>query len=105
MPVYEYKCSKCGKIFDFKQSMKDASLTKCPESVCEQEVKGEGEVSRIISGNVGLVFKGSGFYVTDYARNGNGKQKAEKTQTNGNTEKKPETKQTKKTQNTAKVKE
>jgi putative FmdB family regulatory protein len=72
MPVYEYKCSKCGKVFEHKQSINDKPLTKCLESVCEEEIKGQGEVSRIISSNVGLVFKGSGFYLTDYARAKNG---------------------------------
>ncbi|MFW5879954.1 MAG: FmdB family zinc ribbon protein [bacterium] len=87
MPVYEYKCSKCGKIFEYKQSMNDPLLTKCPVSICEQEVKGEGKVTRIISKNVGLVFKGSGFYVTDYVKNGDVKHTKEKSNTNGHIDK------------------
>ena len=66
MPIYEYKCEKCGKIFEFQQRMSDSPLIKCPESVCEHEEKGEGDVHRIISKNIGLVFNGSGFYQTDY---------------------------------------
>lgn len=69
MPIYEYKCSKCGKVFEYKQGINDAPLTKCPESICEDDVKCDGDVSRIISKNVGLVFKGSGFYQTDYTKN------------------------------------
>ncbi len=67
MPVYSYKCNTCGKTFDYKQSIKAESLDKCPESVCESEIKGQGEVHRVISKNIGLVFNGSGFYITDYA--------------------------------------
>ena len=56
MPTYEYKCEKCG-VFDYKQSMKDDALATCP--TCGTEVK------RLISRNVGVVYKGSGFYTTD----------------------------------------
>ena len=66
MPVYDYKCKTCGKVIEWKQSINDEPLKKCPESVCECAEKGGGEVARLFSKNVGLVFKGSGFYVTDY---------------------------------------
>lgn len=56
MPTYEYKCPKCGK-FDYYQSIKDDPLASCP--TCGSEVK------RLISGSVNIIFKGSGFYVTD----------------------------------------
>lgn len=56
MPTYEYKCPKCGK-FEFYQSIKDDPLASCP--TCGSEVK------RLISNNVNIIFKGSGFYVTD----------------------------------------
>jgi len=58
MPTYEYRCHKCG-IFEIEQSMNEEPLTNCPE--CGAEVK------RVIS-SAGLVFKGSGFYSTDYKK-------------------------------------
>lgn len=71
MPIYEYQCRKCGKIFDVLQSMSAEPLTHCPEEQCEQEEKAQGEVFRKISGGSGLVFNGSGFYLTDYVKKGN----------------------------------
>lgn len=56
MPIYEYKCEKCGK-FEKMQKVSEASLTECP--TCGSSVQ------RMISKNVGIVFKGSGFYTTD----------------------------------------
>jgi putative FmdB family regulatory protein len=60
MPTYEYVCSKCDSEFEVFQSMKDAPLTKCPE--CGRK----GGVKRKIGGGAGLIFKGTGFYITDY---------------------------------------
>jgi putative FmdB family regulatory protein len=71
MPIYEYQCRKCGKNFDVLQSMSSEPLTLCPEDQCEQEEKSKGEVFRKISGGSGLVFNGSGFYLTDYVKKGN----------------------------------
>lgn len=68
MPVYEYKCRKCGKEFEYSQRITEDALSYCPIDVCEEEIKGFGSVERKISKNVGLVFKGSGFYLTDYAK-------------------------------------
>jgi len=65
MPVYEYLCKKCGKAFEYKQKMSDQALNFCPEDICSEDER--GEVERMISGNVGVLFKGSGFYKTDYA--------------------------------------
>ena len=62
MPTYEYECQKCGHRFEEFQSMKDAPLTKCP--VCK------GKVKRLIGAGAGLIFKGSGFYITDYRSTG-----------------------------------
>lgn len=70
MPTYEYKCKKCGKVFEWEQRITEDALTKCPKEICEAEEKGEGEVFRMISKNVGLIFNGKGFYLTDYARKG-----------------------------------
>jgi putative FmdB family regulatory protein len=69
MPIYTYRCHVCGKEFDFKQSINDEPLKVCPDEICKEHGHAPGEVSRVISKNVGLIFKGSGFYLTDYARN------------------------------------
>ena len=58
MPVYEYRCKECGYEFDKHQSFSEARLTDCPNC----EVKG---ALRKVFGNVGVTFKGSGFYRTD----------------------------------------
>jgi putative FmdB family regulatory protein len=58
MPTYEYVCRKCGHEFDAFQRMSDAPLKRCP--------KCKGAVQRKIGGGAGLLFKGSGFYITDY---------------------------------------
>ena len=60
MPTYEYKCEKCGKVFEEFQSIKAEPLKKCREKGCE------GDVKRLFSGGAGFIFKGSGFYKTDY---------------------------------------
>ena len=66
MPTYEYVCDKCGHRFDQFQSISAQPLTVCPENVCPQKRWGKGKVKRAISGGAGLIFKGSGFYITDY---------------------------------------
>ena len=66
MPTYEYLCEKCGHQFDKFQSMKDSALTICPKDRCGQKKWGKGRVKKLISGGAGLLFKGSGFYITDY---------------------------------------
>jgi len=58
MPTYEYKCQDCGCTFEKFQSMMDKPVRKCP--TCG------GRVQRLISGGGGIIFKGSGFYATDY---------------------------------------
>ncbi len=57
MPLYEYECRNCGIRFERQQRMVDAALTLCPEC-------GEDALFRVIQ-PVGIIFKGSGFYVTD----------------------------------------
>ena len=68
MPTYDYQCKTCGAVFEYFQPMSAASLERCPENLCTQESKGHGEVIRKIGGGAGLIFNGSGFYLTDYAR-------------------------------------
>jgi len=66
MPTYEYQCEKCKKSFEYYQSMKDAPLTTCPKERCRQKTWGKGKVRRLLGKGAGLLFKGSGFYITDY---------------------------------------
>jgi putative FmdB family regulatory protein len=57
MPTYGYECKSCGHNFDVFQSMSDEPVKVCPK--CGREVR------RLINGGTGVIFKGSGFYVTD----------------------------------------
>ncbi len=66
MPTYEYICEKCGHHFDLFQSISAQPLTVCTKELCGQKTWGKGKVKRAISGGAGLIFKGSGFYITDY---------------------------------------
>ncbi len=63
MPTYEYECLNCGTHFEAFQKMSDLPLDTCIEC--------RGSVRRLVSGGSGLIFKGSGFYITDYARGKN----------------------------------
>ncbi len=58
MPIYEYRCTKCGHTFERMQKFSDPPVTKCPEC--------KGKVEKLLS-PPGLLFKGSGWYVTDYS--------------------------------------
>jgi putative FmdB family regulatory protein len=58
MPTYEYECAKCGHAFERFQSMTDAPLKRCP--------KCRGKLRRLLGTGAGILFKGSGFYQTDY---------------------------------------
>ncbi len=66
MPTYEYSCQKCGKQFELFQSMKEKAITTCPKDLCTRKPWAKGKVQRIIGRGAGLIFKGSGFYITDY---------------------------------------
>lgn len=70
MPTYEYECSKCKKSFEVFQSMKDAAFTTCPKDLCRMKKWGKGKVQRCLGTGAGLIFKGSGFYITDYRSEG-----------------------------------
>ena len=60
MPTYDYECLNCGKSFEAFQKMSDAPLKKC--SKCD------GVLRRLIGSGLGVIFKGSGFYETDYKK-------------------------------------
>jgi putative FmdB family regulatory protein len=60
MPTYEYQCTECGHQYEAFQSMVEDPHKECP--VCK------GNVKRLISSGAGLIFKGSGFYITDYKK-------------------------------------
>lgn len=63
MPTYEYKCEACGHGFEQFQSITAAPIKKCPKC-------GKNKVRRLIGTGAGLIFKGSGFYITDYRSEG-----------------------------------
>jgi len=69
MPTYEYSCEKCGDTFEAVQSMRDKPFSECPKELCRQKKWGHGKVKRLIGTGAGLIFKGSGFYITDYRSN------------------------------------
>ena len=66
MPTYEYACQKCGHQFEQFQSMRDEPLKKCPKC-------GKAALKRLVGSGAGLIFKGTGFYITDYKNKGSGK--------------------------------
>jgi putative FmdB family regulatory protein len=70
MPTYEYACEKCGHEFELLQSMSAPPLKICPEDLCGRKKWGRGKVKKKISSGGGLLFKGSGFYITDYRSEG-----------------------------------
>ena len=75
MPTYEYECKSCGHGFEVFQPMSEPPLKDCPE--CGKEVR------RLVFGGTGVIFKGSGFYVTDKSKNdGKTVKKSEKTAKN-----------------------
>jgi len=70
MPTYEYLCEKCGQTFEAFQSMKDEPFKICLKELCKQDLWGQGTVKRLLGTGAGLLFKGSGFYITDYRSSG-----------------------------------
>jgi putative FmdB family regulatory protein len=75
MPTYEYACPKCG-IIEVFQSIKDDALAKCPQ--CKR-----AKVTRLFSGGAGVIFKGSGFWETDYNRSKDYQSKSKADSTSG----------------------
>jgi putative FmdB family regulatory protein len=70
MPTYEYLCEKCGHEFEVFQSISAKPLQICPSDLCLRKKWGRGRVKRKIGAGAGLLFKGSGFYITDYRSKG-----------------------------------
>lgn len=85
MPTYDYKCRGCGHTFDELQSFSDPPLTKCPK--CKKN-----KLDRLFGGGGAIIFKGSGFYETDYRRAGSNGSTDGKPAENGAAEPKPESK-------------
>ena len=71
MPTYDYECKECGHLFEEFHAMSDPPVDTCPEC--------SGDVRRLIGGGLGIIFKGSGFYVTDNRSSGSGSSVAAKT--------------------------
>ena len=66
MPTYEYSCQKCGQTFEAFQSIRAEPFRECPRELCRLAKWGHGKVKRLPGLGAGLIFKGSGFYSTDY---------------------------------------
>ncbi len=62
MPTYDYRCTRCGDEFAVEQSMLDKPLARCR--------KCRGKLEKLLPKSLNLIFKGSGFYVTDYKKSG-----------------------------------
>lgn len=77
MPTYEYACQKCGHEFEATHPMSAPTLKICLADSCGQKKWGRGKVAKKIGAGAGLIFKGSGFYITDY-RSENYKSSAKK---------------------------
>ena len=72
MPTYEYRCSACGHDFEEFQSISASPLVTCPQC-------GKPSLKRVLGAGAGMIFKGTGFYLTDYKNKGNGSSKPAKT--------------------------
>lgn len=64
MPTYEYECGKCERVHEVFQSITAEPVKKCPDASCG------GKVRRLLGSGAGFLFKGSGFYITDYRSKG-----------------------------------
>ncbi len=98
MPIYEYRCQECGKIFESIQKFSDEAFTECGQSRVECPNTGHGKVERLLN-TPALQFKGSGFYITDYAKSGSASSK--KDSAPAKSESKSETKSETKSESTA----
>lgn len=82
MPTYEYVCTKCEHEMEAFHAMKDAPLKKCP--ACKKPA-----LKRKVGGGAGLIFKGSGFYITDYKKKSGGKSEGGEKSSSKSSESKP----------------
>jgi putative FmdB family regulatory protein len=99
MPTYDYECSACGHRFDELQSFTDSPLSKCPK--CKKN-----KLTRLFGGGGAIIFKGGGFYETDYRRAGekpseNGEADKSEAKTEAKAENKTETKSETKAESTS----
>lgn len=85
MPTYEYKCENCGHLFEQFQSITSKPLRICPQC-------GENKLNRLIGAGSGIIFKGSGFYQTDYRNDSYKKAAASDKKTSNKPVEKKETK-------------
>ena len=98
MPTYEYRCTKCDHSFEMLQTMTDEPRKRCPKCRCK--------VERLMGAGAGLIFKGSGFYITDYAKKDSVKEKSkEPVKSNGKSSSSSEKKSEKKSDTSKKSKE
>lgn len=88
MPTYEYECTRCGYVFERFQSMTDAPRKRCPK--CRAAVR------KLIGAGAGLIFKGSGFYQTDYRSDSYREAAKKETSSEPKTDTKPDKKPEKK---------
>jgi putative FmdB family regulatory protein len=70
MPTYQYECEACGHEFEALQSMTEEKLKKCPKCA-------KSKLVRVIGSGAGMIFKGSGFYATDYKKKSSSDSKTE----------------------------
>jgi putative FmdB family regulatory protein len=94
MRTYVYQCERCKKPFEVFQSMKDEPLKTCPKEQCRMKTWGKGKVKRQLGTGAGLIFKGSGFYITDYRSEGYKAAQKKDSTAPASTETKSETKKT-----------
>ncbi|MEK6566493.1 MAG: zinc ribbon domain-containing protein [Bacteroidota bacterium] len=87
MPTYDYQCKECGHLFEEFQSMSSDLLLVCPKC-------GKPTLKRQMSGGTGMIFKGSGYYLTDYKKGGTSETPAKPKEKETKTETKPESKPT-----------
>ena len=93
MPIYEYQCMNCGYLFEELQTMSEAALITCPNC-------GKDELKKLIGTGGGIIFKGSGFYQTDYKKSAGAEktsdtEKTEKSEKSNDKEKSPKKKESK----------
>ena len=89
MPTYDYSCAACGHRFERFESINDDAAKQCPKC-------GKKKARRMLGTGAGLIFKGSGFYTTDYKKSSGGEPKGESKSDSKEPEKKSEPKEKKK---------